>query len=229
MDAKLAVLSFDDAVSNHATFVAPLLKEYGFGATFYVTEYAGEGTDHFETDKSQYMTWAQIRGLDEAGFEVGNHTGHHALMRDLSDAAMTAEIDFIEERCRTHGVTAPRTFCYPCGVWDEAAVNLLRKRGYRLARTTESRAYLPAKDDPLLVPSFVIEEKEAGGFEAGLRKAEEVGGVAVFTLHGVPDYNHPWVTLSPERFREYMDLLKAEGWQVVAMRDLEKWMPAQTR
>jgi peptidoglycan/xylan/chitin deacetylase (PgdA/CDA1 family) len=30
------VLTFDDSVASHATFVAPLLKKYGFGATFFV-------------------------------------------------------------------------------------------------------------------------------------------------------------------------------------------------
>ena len=34
--AKLVVLTLDDAVKSHRTFVAPLLKELGFGATFFV-------------------------------------------------------------------------------------------------------------------------------------------------------------------------------------------------
>ena len=34
---KVVVLTFDDAVKSHRTFVAPLLKELGFGATFFVT------------------------------------------------------------------------------------------------------------------------------------------------------------------------------------------------
>jgi hypothetical protein len=34
---KLVVLTFDDAVKSHRTFVAPLLKDLGFGATFFVT------------------------------------------------------------------------------------------------------------------------------------------------------------------------------------------------
>ncbi len=33
---KLVVLTFDDGCSAHATYVAPLLKSLGFGASFYV-------------------------------------------------------------------------------------------------------------------------------------------------------------------------------------------------
>jgi peptidoglycan/xylan/chitin deacetylase (PgdA/CDA1 family) len=31
------VLTLDDAPKSHRTFVAPLLKELGFGATFFIT------------------------------------------------------------------------------------------------------------------------------------------------------------------------------------------------
>jgi|TARA_B100001964_G_C14168662_1_gene570369 peptidoglycan/xylan/chitin deacetylase (PgdA/CDA1 family) len=32
------VLTFDDSVASQATYVAPLLKKHGFGATFFITE-----------------------------------------------------------------------------------------------------------------------------------------------------------------------------------------------
>ena len=35
---KLVVLTFDDGCKSQGTFVGPLLKRYGFGATFYITE-----------------------------------------------------------------------------------------------------------------------------------------------------------------------------------------------
>lgn len=35
---KLIALTFDDSVASHATFVGPLLKKHGFGATFFITE-----------------------------------------------------------------------------------------------------------------------------------------------------------------------------------------------
>jgi len=35
---KVVVLTFDDSPKSHITVVAPILKKYGFGATFFVTE-----------------------------------------------------------------------------------------------------------------------------------------------------------------------------------------------
>ena len=34
---KLVVLTFDDSVKSHYTVVRPILKKYGFGATFFIT------------------------------------------------------------------------------------------------------------------------------------------------------------------------------------------------
>jgi len=55
---KLVVLTFDDGAKSHATYVAPLLKKLGFGATFFITE----GFD-FPTNKAGYMTWEEIGAL----------------------------------------------------------------------------------------------------------------------------------------------------------------------
>jgi peptidoglycan/xylan/chitin deacetylase (PgdA/CDA1 family) len=35
---KLVVLTFDDSVASHYTVARPLLKQYGFGASFFITE-----------------------------------------------------------------------------------------------------------------------------------------------------------------------------------------------
>jgi len=49
---RVVVLTFDDASRSHATFVAPLLEKYGFGATFFICEFPPD----FATDKTKYMT-----------------------------------------------------------------------------------------------------------------------------------------------------------------------------
>lgn len=42
---RLVVLTFDDASASHATFVAPLLKKFGFTATFFVCEFPPDFDD----------------------------------------------------------------------------------------------------------------------------------------------------------------------------------------
>ena len=52
---KLVVLGFDDCNKSDRNFVAGVLKKYGFGATFYVTEGLG-----FLGNKRHYVTWKEI-------------------------------------------------------------------------------------------------------------------------------------------------------------------------
>src|SRR6185369_17163093 len=67
---KLVVLTFDDAVKSHRTFIAPLLKELNLGATFFVTH-------KWMDDTTNFMTWQDIAEIHEMGFEIGNHSWTH--------------------------------------------------------------------------------------------------------------------------------------------------------
>lgn len=216
---RLVVLTFDDAVSNHATFVGPLLKRLGFGATFYVCEFPPD----FETNKEQYMSWEQIRSLADAGFEIGNHTGHHAFVPKLTAAEFENEIAFIERRCREHGIRKPTTFCYPgCGVNPEA-FPVLERNGYQFARIGSDIAYDPAIHPPLMVPSFACHGEDPAVFYRAVEQARD-GRIAVLMFHGVPEFTHPWVHTSPQQFERYMEYLAAEGFTVIAMRDVARYV-----
>src|ERR1700680_3078687 len=66
---RIAVLCFDDAVKTQRTEVAQLLKQLGFGATFFVTHrWMVPGPDPY-ADPEQYMTWQEIAEIHQMGFE----------------------------------------------------------------------------------------------------------------------------------------------------------------
>ena len=74
---RVVVLTFDDATASQYSNVAPMLKKYGFGATFFICEFPPNFAD-----TSKYMNWRQIKELDETGFEIANHTRHHEHIRN---------------------------------------------------------------------------------------------------------------------------------------------------
>lgn len=218
---KVVVLTFDDSVASQANFVAPLLKNLGFGATFFITE----GFE-FLVDKKNYMTWEQIKALHDQGFEIGNHTRKHAGVAKQKPEQLEADVEFIEQQCIKYGIPKPVSFCYPGYVTSEAAVTLLRERGYQFARAGGAQVFDPVKDDPLTMTQ-AFDSKPDGTleqFKAAVAQARE-GKIAVITFHGVPDIKHPWVNTDPAKFESYMQHLKDEGCTVIAMRDLAKWTP----
>jgi len=217
----LVVLTFDDSVASHATFVAPLLKKHGFGATFYITE----GFE-FLQDKTHYLTWTQIKAMHEAGFEIGNHTRAHKGVNGQKPAEIAADLAHIEQRCAEHGIPKPTTFSYPGYATSPAATVVLRERGYRFARAGGARVFDPAKDDPLTLPQAFDGKPDStlAQFKAAIAQARD-GKVAVITFHGVPDIRHPWVNTDPAKFEAYVAALKEAGCQVIAMRDLARYLP----
>ena len=217
----LVVLTFDDSVASHATFVAPLLKKHGFGATFYITE----GFE-FLKDKEHYLTWEQIKALHVAGFEVGNHTKAHKAVSGQKPADIAADLEHIEKRCIENGIPVPTTFSYPGYATSPAATEVLRSRGYILARAGGARVFDPAKDDPLTLPQAFDSKPDStlAQFKAAIAQARD-GKIAVLTFHGVPDIKHPWVNTDPVKFEAYMQALKESGCKVVALRDLARYLP----
>ena len=215
---KLIVLTFDDAAVSHATFVAPLLKKYGFGGTFFVCEFQAPPF----ADKTKYMTWAQIQGLHRQGFEVASHTLTHQHVNRLSRAQLGAELDSIEARCRTWHIPRPTTFAYPGYDTAPVATALLPERGYRFARAGGGRAYDPAQDHPLLLPSFSISGPDTAKVFGAIRQARD-GRIVILTVHGVPDVAHDWVTTPPALFEEYLKYLHNHRYKVIALRDLARY------
>jgi peptidoglycan/xylan/chitin deacetylase (PgdA/CDA1 family) len=155
---RLVVLTFDDASKSHFTVARPLLKKYGFGATFFVTE----GFE-FPTNKRDYMTWDEIAQLHKDGFEIGNHTrDHKGITRDtLPDLA--AQLRGISVQCEKHGIPVPISFAYPGNVIERNALPILKNLGIQFARRGggpeypykegNGFAYEPGLDHRLLIPS----------------------------------------------------------------------------
>src|SRR5690242_9870169 len=91
---KLVVLTFDDSVASHHAVVRPILKRYGFGATFFITEGFS-----FPTNKQDYMTRAQIAELHRDGFEIGNHTRDHLAVSVRTLGQLREQMEAINARC----------------------------------------------------------------------------------------------------------------------------------
>ena len=231
-ERRFVVLTFDDAVKSHRTFVAPLLRELGFHSTFFVTH-------QWMPDAAQFMTWREIGEIHDMGFEIGNHSWTHANFAEPRNAArLHGELALVENELKKVGVPVPVSFAYSGNAFGPEAVTALEGRGYKFARRgaqpevpygqiAVGAAYDPVKHHPLLIPTtgdaypnWTLDHFKRVMAEAG------AGKIVVLQFHGVPDSAHPWVHTPPERFREYMSYLKAQGFETLALRDLARFAGA---
>jgi len=214
-----------------------MLKRYGFGASFYISGKHGPSRPYLN-----YMTWEEIRKLHDMGFEIGNHTKNHPNITTLSKEQIHAELEYIENGCREHGIPSPKTFCYPGTHYNSKVLEVLEERGYLFARRGVApefpysdsgnigAAYDPSEDHPYLLPS--TGHPGAGWkFEDFVWTLEQAknGKIAVFTFHGAPATPHWWVDTKPEDFERYMKYLHDNDYTVIAMRDLAKYVDPARR
>ena len=229
---KLVVLTFDDAVKSHRTFVAPLLKVLGFGATFFVTQ-------RWMEDRTNFMTWEEIGEIHQMGFEIGNHSWTHADFSSPKNAArLTGELYLVDRALEQTKAKVPRpvSFGYCGNTFGPEAVKRLTELGYQFARRGEQpearygtleigSTYDPKRHHPLLIPTtgdaypnWTLEH-----FKTVAARATN-GQIVVLQFHGAPDVAHPWVHTPPERLKEYLAYLKENHFRCIAVRDLEPFI-----
>ena len=208
---KLIVLTFDDAPASHATVVAPILKDLGFGGSIYVCDF-----DSFKTRKDWYLTYRQMNSLHADGFEIGNHTlGHQSGYEPV--LAM-------EDQVLAHGGPRTTTLCWPIYYVNWTDCPKLSARGYTFARGGHERPYRPTVDNPFDVPSFSV--TDGLSIEDFIKRVQQAcqGRVVVLTFHGVPDMEHPPVSLEPSTFKAMMQYLKENNYQCIALRDMANYI-----
>jgi peptidoglycan/xylan/chitin deacetylase (PgdA/CDA1 family) len=224
LPGKPVVLTFDDGVRSHLAVVAPLLRKFGFGATFFVTH-------RWMDDPANFLHWAEIAELHRQGFEIGNHSWTHLGFNTPRAAArLEAELALVNGELAKVKVPPPVSFAWPGNAFCPEALEVLERLGYRYARRGAQPevpyaglqvgpGYQPDRHHRLLIPSTGDARPEwtRAHFETLLAQP----GIPVLQFHGVPDRTHPWVHTSPEMFETYLEILKDRGYRGSALRELE--------
>ena len=211
--SRTVVLTFDDATENQISFVAPLLKKYGFGATFFPCNF---DADWRKKHADTLMSKSDLKSLQDMGFEVGNHTDNHRVMTELSMDECEKEISSFASYLETAGVKEVKSFAYPCGNYDDNVVSVVKKSGFTLARTVDRTVWDVKKCDPLKIPAIPI----AGNSQSEFYKAVDAAKTdkpVVLVLHGVPDTVHPHCTNSEEFFRMMLEYLSSLNCRVLGL------------
>lgn len=125
-------ITFDDGCETDLLTAAPLLRELGYGATFYITvSFLG---------KPGYLSRTQLRELADLGCEIGSHSMTHAYLPDLSPAQLTREIsDSKKELSEITGRSIDHFSC-PGGRWNPSVLAAARQAGYRSVATSRAAA-----------------------------------------------------------------------------------------
>ena len=128
LPARTFLITLDDGREDGYTHAFPLLQKHGFVATFFVIT--------GRVDKPRYLTWTELREMQAAGMEIGNHTVSHLdetrYTRSRTDRQVSGAQDAIK---RNLGVPAV-SFAYPSGRTPANLVASVMASGLEVAYTT---------------------------------------------------------------------------------------------
>jgi len=218
MSKKMIGLSFDDACNTQRHFAVPLIQKLGFGATFFVCEF----WDAFHTNHQQYMTWQEIKEIQDMGLEIGNHTlTHSQTVKDMTEEEFLVELRALNKVAKLHGVTGMTGFGYPGGpaVASFDVKGCLRREGFRYARAVGPKPYVPGESDIYELPCFPVNAPDLAPLQQAVATAGD-NSFPILVYHGVPDLLHPWAGTPEDVFKAGMEWLAQQDCQVVALRDL---------
>jgi len=115
------VITFDDGNSDIYINAFPILKKYGFVATFYLVESYINGQDMITTD--------QVKELIQSGWEIGSHSKTHAHLpaagTDLAQEIRMSKLDME----KLLGVKI-NSFAYPFGEINDEVIRLTSAYGF---------------------------------------------------------------------------------------------------
>lgn len=129
LPAKPVMLTFDDGYRDNFTLAAPILKQYGLVATFYVVT--------GDIGNPEYMTWEQVSELDRMGMDVGSHSASHPDLTQLAAADLKHELADSAAAISSHIDHPIYWLSYPAGSYDDDVLRYAKQAGYLLAVTTE--------------------------------------------------------------------------------------------
>ena len=159
-----AVLTFDDGYRDNYTTVFPLLKQYNFPATIFVT------TDRIGSPG--YCSAEELQEMHNSGLIIIEpHTLSHPKLAKISRADADREIRESRQRLQELLGTTPTLFAYPYGSFSEVTVELVREAGFSGAVTVEEGTVGPGADAFRLLRNSVDSSTSFAQFRGKLSRA----------------------------------------------------------
>jgi peptidoglycan/xylan/chitin deacetylase (PgdA/CDA1 family) len=154
-------ITFDDGCETDLIAAAPVLREFGFHATFYLT--AGFlGTPG-------YLNASQVRDLEAQGFQIGCHSMTHPYLSDLPEPELKREI--VDAKLKIEEILgrAIEHFSCPGGRYDRRTLQMARQAGFVTVANSQFHANTPSTSPYQLGRVAMLRDLSIEGFSDACR------------------------------------------------------------
>lgn len=123
------LITFDDGYLDNYSAAWPILRQYGFRATFFVIlNSVGLGM----------MNWDQLHDLARQRNSLGSHTVHHYDLSTLSSKQQKDELSLSKKGLENDLGINVQALCFPSGRYNKTTLELMPTLGYQLGFTTKT-------------------------------------------------------------------------------------------
>lgn len=118
------LITFDDGYVDNYTNAYPILKKYNLKATIFIVT-------GFVSERKGYLTWDQLREMEQHGITAQSHTVTHAPLPELSDERIREELVVSKQQAEAELGHPIEFIAYPTGVHDLHIVGIAKEAGYK--------------------------------------------------------------------------------------------------
>ncbi len=127
---KSVLITFDDGYSDNYYNAYPILKVYGMKATVFVVP-------GFTSTVPGYVTWDQLREMEQNGIKIESHTMTHQKLESLTDDEIIKELTESKNALENQLGHPVEDLAYPTGTYNLHIASLAKQVGYRSAFTVK--------------------------------------------------------------------------------------------
>lgn len=181
------VLTFDDGFADFFTAALPVLKQYDFPATLYVSTAFVNGTSrwllHERETTRRMLTWQQLAEISTNRIECGAHGHSHPQLDMLSYTAACDEITRSKKLLEDQLEREIFSFAYPFGYYTAQVQRLVREAGYTSACAVRHRKSSETDDPFALARLMVHGDSTLNEFAASLTGRSSSPASAVYKIY----------------------------------------------
>ena len=171
------IFTFDDGCSTDYEVVYPILEEKDLKAVTYISPI------FIEDEIEGFMNWDQVKALDEAGWDIEDHTYSHANLKELTEEEIHKEMQKIDDIFEQKGLDTPKHHAMPYGGYNETAKEVVLTYRDTVRTAENSLNSYPLEDEVLDAVDMGIHSEEV--LKEFIDRAVLENKVLIFFTHDV--------------------------------------------
>jgi peptidoglycan/xylan/chitin deacetylase (PgdA/CDA1 family) len=119
-----------------------------------------------ESDDEGYLSWEEIKTLQQRGVEIGSHTCSHRKLSEIVPVEAERELAVSHQTIAARLSQATMPLAFPYGSYSEAVIEITRRLPYTCALTTDAGTNGDATNLFLLRRNLIGDDDDEGLFAA---------------------------------------------------------------